>query len=81
MEHLHSISRIVYLKISYEEMETRIGNVKDRGVAIPDGYTLKDLYDEREKLYAKYADITVDEQDKTLGMVVDELQKMFESMR
>jgi shikimate kinase len=62
-------------------METRIGNVKDRGVAIPDGYTLKDLYDEREKLYAKYADITVDEQDKTLGMVVDELQKMFESMR
>jgi shikimate kinase len=62
-------------------METRIGNVKDRGVGIPDGYTLKDLYDEREKLYAKYADITVDEQDKTLGMVVDELQKMFESMR
>ena len=79
MEHLRSISRIVYLKISYEEMEKRIGNVKDRGVAIPDGYTLKDLYDEREKLYVKYADVTIDEQDKTLGMVADELQQMFES--
>ena len=33
MEHLKEISEVVYLKMSYEEMENRIGNVVDRGVA------------------------------------------------
>ena len=34
MEHLKEISEVVYLKMSYEEMEKRIGNVVDRGVAL-----------------------------------------------
>lgn len=78
MEHLKSISKIVYLKISYEEMEKRIGNVVDRGVAIPEGYTLRDLYNERAVLYERYADITIDEAGKNLGMVVDELRARLE---
>ena len=32
-----------------------------RGVAMKEGQTLKDLYDERVPLYEKYADIIVDE--------------------
>ena len=47
MQHLRSIGKVVYLDISYDEMVRRIGNIVDRGVAIPEGYTLKDLYDER----------------------------------
>ena len=78
MEHLKRISSIVYLKIPYEEMLQRIGNVVDRGVAIPEGYTLLDLYNERCALYEKYADIVIDEEGKTCGMVVDELRAMFE---
>lgn len=76
MEHLKKISRVIYLKISYEEMEKRIGNVVDRGVAIPEGYTLYDLYLERTALYEKYADITIDEAGMTAGEVVDQLRKM-----
>lgn len=34
MNHLKEISEVVYLKMSYEEMEKRIGNVVDRGVAL-----------------------------------------------
>ena len=34
MKHLKEISEVVYLKMSYEEMERRIGNVVDRGVAL-----------------------------------------------
>ena len=79
MEHLKSISTVVYLRISYEEMEKRIGNVVDRGVAIPDGYTLKDLYDERAKLYEQYADIIIDENDREFGDIVDELRNIMES--
>ena len=56
MEHLKEISEVVYLKMSYEEMENRIGNVVDRGVALKPGFTLRDLYNERVPYYEKYAD-------------------------
>ena len=73
MEHLCDISTVVYLYIPYEEMERRVGDYVARGVAIPDGYTLHDLYNERSFLYEKYADITVDETGKHFDQIVDEL--------
>ena len=79
MEHLKNISTVVYLKLSYKEVKNRIGDVVDRGVALKDGMTLKDLYDERVPYYEKYADITVDETGKTAGETVDELRSIFES--
>ena len=80
MEHLKAISTVVYIRISYEEMEKRIGDVVDRGVAIPDGYTLKNLYDERVKLYEQYADVIIDDTDTDhFDDVVDELQSIFQS--
>lgn len=80
MEHLKEISEIVYLKMSYEEMEARIGNVVDRGVALKPGFTLRDLYNERVPYYERYADITIDEEGKTPGETVDELRDIIESM-
>lgn len=50
---------VVYLKISYEEVERRLGDLKKRGVVLKEGYTLKNLYDERAPLYEKYADYIV----------------------
>lgn len=47
MEHLKSIGLVVYLKITYDELVKRVGDVKDRGVALKDGMTLLDLYHER----------------------------------
>lgn len=79
MEHLKSISTVVYLKLSYEEVEERLGDLKDRGVALKDGMTLRDLYDERVPLYERYADITVDETGKTPGKTVDELRAVMEA--
>ncbi len=78
MEHLKEISVVVYLKLSYEDVKMRLGDLKDRGVALKDGMTLKDLYDERIPLYEKYADITIDETGKTAGVIVDELRTMME---
>lgn len=78
MEHLKAISVVVYLKLSYEDVKMRLGDLKDRGVALKDGMTLKDLYEERIPLYEQYADITVDETGKTAGIIVDELRKMME---
>ncbi len=72
---------VVYLKISFEEVEERLGDLKKRGVVLKDGFTLRDLYDERAPLYEKHADYvvelchsTVEESaDKICGIVQQEL--------
>lgn len=51
---------VVYLKISYDEVEKRLGDLKKRGVVLKEGFTLKDLYDERAPLYEMYADYIVE---------------------
>jgi len=60
MAHLKAMGKVVYLKLTFEEMDRRLGDLHARGVAIAPGSTLQDLYDERTPLYEKYADITVD---------------------
>ena len=47
MEHLKEISTVIYLKLTYEELESRLGNLVDRGVVLKEGITLRDLYNER----------------------------------
>lgn len=59
MRHFASIGKIVYIHISYEEMEARLGDFAHRGVVMPEGYTLRDLYNERAALYETYAHVTV----------------------
>ncbi len=60
MEHLGQTGTLVYLKLSYESLQERLGNLNARGVTIKPGQTLIDLYHERIPLYEKYAHITVD---------------------
>ena len=63
MEHLQKIGKIVYIKISYETLEKRVGDPHLRGVVLAPGKTLRDLYEERVPLYEKYADLTLDQPD------------------
>ncbi|MBQ8266837.1 MAG: shikimate kinase [Clostridia bacterium] len=51
---------VVYLKISYEEVEKRLGDLKKRGVVLKEGFTLKELYEERSPLYERYADYIIE---------------------
>ena len=73
MVHLKEMSVIVFLKMSCEEVEKRIGDPVNRGVTLKEGWTLRDLYNERVPYYEKYADITVDEENLTLGETLDEI--------
>lgn len=59
MAHLKAMGKVVYLCLTFEEMERRLGDLHARGVAIAPGSTLMDLYNQRVPLYEKYADITV----------------------
>ena len=60
MKNLKRLGKVVYLKVPYDEMCRRLGDYSHRGVVIKKGSTLADMYAEREPLYEKYADLTVD---------------------
>ena len=78
MEHFKEIGTIVYLKAPFEEINRRISNAKNRGVVLKEGQTLKDLYEERIKLFEKYADVTVEEENAGLEETIDKVLEIFE---
>ena len=73
MAHLSKDGIVVYLDLSLGEIEKRIGNITTRGVAMKNGTTLSELYEERLPLYNKYADITVACDGKTAEEIVTEI--------
>ncbi len=80
MAHLRAIGTVVYLRVSEREIERRLADFAARGVAIKDGQTVADLYNERIPLYEKYADIIVDAEGDggipaTVGKIAEELAK------
>lgn len=78
MEHFREMGKIVYLKLPYEELEERLGDLHERGVVLKPGFTLKDLYEERIPLYEKYADITLDCSNKSIRQVMEEIREKYE---
>lgn len=79
MEHLKDHGVLLYLHISYEEMERRLDNITTRGIVLHKGKTLRQMYDKRLPLYRKYADITVDCTDdrfeKSVRKIIGDLKK------
>jgi len=78
MEHLKSIGRVIYLEIDYNTLQKRLHHVKQRGVVLKPGQTIKELYDERVVLYKKYADIVLSEEGQGIEEVV---QKCVEALK
>lgn len=78
MKNLKSNAKTVYLKLDPMEIESRIKNIKTRGIAMKEGTTIADLYDERTPLYEKYADIIFDCNQKEIEQCVSQLHKIFE---
>lgn len=70
MEHLKKNGTVVYLKINYNDLQSRLGDLEARGVVLKDGQSLADLYKERCKLYEKYSDITITEDSLTIDETV-----------
>ncbi len=75
MQKLKEMGTVVYLKLPYEIIARRLGDLKKRGVALKEGFTLKDLYEERTPLYEKYADITVELSGKPIAQSVEEVKR------
>lgn len=75
MEHLRAISKVVYLRLPYEEIAERLGDLNARGVTLRAGQNLKDLYEERIPLYEKYAHEIIECDGKMLREIVEEIVK------
>lgn len=71
MRHYKEIGKIVYLQASFETINNRLKNVRNRGVVLREGQTLRALYNERVPLFEKYADITICEDGYELGETVE----------
>ena len=74
MRHFKEIGHIMYLKTDFETIRKRLGNIRQRGVALREGQTLRDLYDERTVLYEKYADTVIEESGDAEDVVVSILK-------
>ncbi|VUD51977.1 Shikimate kinase 2 [Thalassocella blandensis] len=59
MQQLKSDAVLVYLSIRYETLLERVHNQSERGIACPAGTTLEQIFQERESLYQRYADVVV----------------------
>lgn len=78
MEHLREIGLVVYLKLSLESIADRLGDLKQRGVALKEGWGLKELYEERVPLYEKYADLVIDCEQKSIREITEEIVREYE---
>ena len=80
MEHLRAIGTVVNLRVSYDEMVRRLGDLGERGVVRRDGDAtdLAQLYAERMPLYEQYADITLDVTDAMFREAAIELKGIME---
>ena len=68
MKHLAEIGTILYLKITYDQLVSRLSDLQERGVVLKGGIgmSLRELYDERLPLYEQYAEVTVDVNDLSI---------------
>jgi shikimate kinase len=73
MEYLKRHSKIIYLNDSFENVESRLKNALTRGIVGLNRKSLREIYDERQPLYAKYADLTIDPEGKSPERMVVEI--------
>ena len=60
MDHLKTISTIVFLNLGLSDLRSRIQNWDSRGIVKRPDQSFEDLFRERFELYTRYADVTID---------------------
>ena len=64
MEHLKENGVVVWLETPLSQISDRMPDeLTDRGIAAPQNMTIRQIYEQREPLYARYADLIVASKD------------------
>ncbi|MHC4060973.1 MAG: shikimate kinase, partial [Planctomycetota bacterium] len=63
----------MHLDLDYDTIEHRVTNLYTRGVVMAPGQNLRTLHQQRQPLYRKYAQLTVDCAGKNHEQIVEEI--------
>ena len=77
IERLKENGMCVYFDLPIEELKRRLKNIKTRGIACRKGESLEEIFAEREPLYKKYADITLECSGLTMEQMVEAASAVF----
>ena len=80
MEHLRSVSQVIYLYCSCETVIERIGDYSKRGIVLKPGQTIRDLFDERTPLYERYSHHCLNCDGKAFGRYQANAIKLLQSL-
>ena len=79
MDLLQKISRIIFLRVGIDELKRRIHNYETRGIAKAPTQTFMELFEERQKLYEKYAEITITCDGLNQDQIADKIKNSTQS--
>jgi shikimate kinase len=71
----------VFINTPLQTLQTRIADMANRGMVISPGESFTGLFIERNPLYRKYADFVIEDQNKTVESIADEIAKNFSARR
>lgn len=77
MAHYKQIGTVVYLALPLKEIRERLGDLTERGVTLKEGQDLDSLYAERQPLYERYADVTVECGGLSIREIVEKIAAHF----
>ena len=80
MEYLKQNSILVYLDDSFDNIAKKLTGEMERGIVGLKSKSLREIYEERRPLYSRYADITVNCQDKLQYQVVSEILQYYSDL-
>ena len=60
MHHLMSFSKVIYIDTPLDVVIERIGVGQERGLAVPEGMTIAEVFEERKPLYEKFSQGSID---------------------
>ena len=76
MRHLRSSGPVVFINTPLQTLQTRIADMSSRGMVISPGESFASLFVERNPLYHKHADIVVDDRDKSVEELSQEIAEL-----
>ncbi len=79
MASLKQSGRVVFINTPLQTLQSRIADMTTRGMVISPGDSFAELFIERNPGYRKYADIIIDDQDKTVEMIAGEIAQELDS--
>ena len=81
MAHLKENGVVVHLDLPLALLKRRVSDLDSRGVVMAPGQTLESLYHDRQPLYVRHADLTVDCTNRTHEQVVRDTIKALQAER